>query len=81
MVRAAVKATEDQILASLTQEASLLSDIMQLKLQQAALATRRHQNPVPSNTGHIDSHPDAPAKAKLPTAKTKTGLKESGNAV
>lgn len=77
MVSAAVKATEDQMLASLTQEASLLSDILQLKLQQAVLATRRLQNPVPSNTGHIDS----PAKAKLPTAKTKTGLKESGNAV
>lgn len=80
-VRAAVRATEEQMLASLSQEASLLSDILQLKLQRAALATGRLHNPVASSTGHIDSCPEAPAKAKPPTAKTKTGLKESGNAV
>ncbi|XP_051284067.1 uncharacterized protein C8orf74 homolog isoform X3 [Dicentrarchus labrax] len=81
LVRAAVRATEDQMLASLTQEASLLSDILQIKLQQAALATRRLHNPVLSNAGHISSHPDAQAKAKPNTAKTKTGQRESGNAV
>lgn len=50
VVRAAVKAAEDQILASLSQEASLLSDILQLKLQQAALTTRGLQNPVSSSS-------------------------------
>ncbi|XP_034720645.1 uncharacterized protein C8orf74 homolog isoform X2 [Etheostoma cragini] len=45
LVRGAVKATEGQMLASLSQEASLLSDILQLKLQLAALATRRLHNP------------------------------------
>ncbi|XP_035533484.1 uncharacterized protein C8orf74 homolog [Morone saxatilis] len=74
LIRAAVRATEDQMLASLTQEASLLSDILQIKLQQAALATGRLHNPV-------SSHPDAPAKAKPNTAKTKTGQRESGNAI
>ncbi|TDG96165.1 hypothetical protein EPR50_G00236950 [Perca flavescens] len=45
LVRAAVKATEGQMLASLNREASLLNDILQLKLQRAALATRRLHNP------------------------------------
>ncbi|XP_041821735.1 uncharacterized protein C8orf74 homolog [Chelmon rostratus] len=81
LVQAAVKATEGQMLASLTQEASLLSDILQLKLQQAALTTGRLHNPVPSTTGHISSHPDAPVNPKPDKAKPKTGLRESGNAV
>ncbi|XP_045911026.1 uncharacterized protein C8orf74 homolog isoform X1 [Micropterus dolomieu] len=79
LVRAAVRATEGQVLASLNQETSLLSDILQLKLQQAALATGRLHNPVTSNTGHVNLLPDAQAKAKLHTAKA--GLRESGNAV
>ncbi|XP_044200416.1 uncharacterized protein C8orf74 homolog isoform X2 [Thunnus albacares] len=69
-VRAAVRATEGQMLASLHQEVSLLSDILQLKLQRAALATGRLHNPVP---GHISPHPDVSAKAKLHAAKTKAG--------
>ncbi len=82
MVRAAVRATEGQIVASLTQEASLLNDIQQLKLQQAALATGGPPNTVASNTAQQDPHVDAPAKSKPRTAKakTKTGLRESGNA-
>ncbi|XP_078100280.1 uncharacterized protein C8orf74 homolog [Sander vitreus] len=53
LVRAAVKATEGQMLASLNREASLLSDILQLKLQRAALATvRRLHNPA-----YIQTHP------------------------
>ncbi|XP_044044453.1 uncharacterized protein C8orf74 homolog [Siniperca chuatsi] len=64
LVRAAVRATEGQVLASLNRETTLLSDILQLKLQQAALATGRLHNPVPSNTGHFDLHPDAKAKTK-----------------
>ncbi|XP_040888508.1 uncharacterized protein C8orf74 homolog isoform X2 [Toxotes jaculatrix] len=73
VVRAAVSATEGQMLSSLNQEVSLLSDILQLKLQQASLATRRLHNPVPSNTG---LRPDTPAKTKTQTVKTKTGLKQ-----
>lgn len=69
VVRAAVKAAEDQILASLTQEASLLSDILQLKLQQAALTTRGLQNPVSSSSSQIGS----PASSAAGAAK-KTGL-------
>ncbi|XP_039998409.1 uncharacterized protein C8orf74 homolog [Xiphias gladius] len=75
LVHTAVRATEGQMLASLNQEASLLSDILHLKLQQAPLATGRLQNPVPSNTGHVSLHPDSLAKAKIQTAKTKTGGK------
>ncbi|XP_033472244.2 uncharacterized protein C8orf74 homolog [Epinephelus lanceolatus] len=77
LVRAAVKATEGQMLESLNQEASLLSDILQLKLQQAALATGRLHCPVLSNTSHTDLHSNA-RKAKQHTART--GQKESGNA-
>ncbi|MEQ2272936.1 hypothetical protein XENORESO_017726 [Xenotaenia resolanae] len=44
LVQSAVRTAEGQILGSLSQEASLLSDILQLKLQQEALATGRHHN-------------------------------------
>ncbi|XP_076579633.1 uncharacterized protein C8orf74 homolog [Chaetodon auriga] len=71
LVRAAVRATEGQMLASLTQEASLLSDILQLKLQKAALTTGRLHNPVPSSTGHISSHPDTPANPSRTKQKPK----------
>uniref|UniRef100_UPI003AADD629 uncharacterized protein C8orf74 homolog n=1 Tax=Centroberyx gerrardi TaxID=166262 RepID=UPI003AADD629 len=50
LVRAAVRASGGQMLESLDQQASLVSDLMQLKLQQAALATRRLHSPVPPNT-------------------------------
>ncbi|XP_059183783.1 uncharacterized protein C8orf74 homolog [Centropristis striata] len=56
-VRAAVRSTEDQILESLDQEASLLRDIQQLRLQQAAPASGRlHRRP---------HRGDAAAKTKL----------------
>ncbi|XP_073351512.1 uncharacterized protein C8orf74 homolog [Pagrus major] len=78
VVHAAVRATEEQMMASLTQEASLLSDIMQLKLQQAALATGGLHNP--STAGHTGSRTATPSKAKQHSARTKkTGLRESGN--
>ncbi|CAJ1087055.1 uncharacterized protein C8orf74 homolog [Xyrichtys novacula] len=51
VVRTTVGAASDQMLASLTQEASLLSDIHGIKLQQAALTTGGHPNPVVSNPG------------------------------
>ncbi|XP_042368754.1 uncharacterized protein C8orf74 homolog [Plectropomus leopardus] len=79
LVRAAVRATEGQMLQSLNQEASLLSDILQLRLQQAALATGRLHSPVLCNTSHSGAHPDAAGKAKQHTAKT--GQRESGRAV
>lgn len=75
MVRAAVKATEGQMLASLNREASLLSDILQLKLQQAALATGRRHNSVHSSASQLSLHPDTPAKAKIQRTKTKTEVK------
>ncbi|XP_069377397.1 uncharacterized protein C8orf74 homolog isoform X2 [Paralichthys olivaceus] len=70
VVRVAVRATEGQMLQSLDLEASLLSDILQLRLQQAALATGGLHNPAPSSTG-----PDAAAKGKIQTAKSKAGGK------
>lgn len=72
LVRAAVRATEDQILQSLSRETSLLGDILQLKLQQQASATGGHHNT--TNTGHGGSRADAPAKAKQHKAKTKPGV-------
>ncbi|MEQ2167053.1 hypothetical protein GOODEAATRI_000271 [Goodea atripinnis] len=56
LVQSAVRTAEGQILGSLSQEASLLSDILQLKLQQEALATGRHHNTA--------SSPMAATKAK-----------------
>lgn len=71
LVRAAVRATESQIVASLVQEVDLLSEILQLKLQQEALATGRHNNTSPTNTE---------TNSKVQTAKTKTGWTASGKA-
>ena len=51
LVRAAVRATEGQMLESLNREASLLVDILKFKLQQAAADKQR-------------LHPDSAAKAK-----------------
>lgn len=73
LVRAAVKNTEGQLLVTLDQEVSLLSDVLQLKLQQAALATGRLYSPVPD--GHINLHADTSPKENMLTAKTTTGMK------
>lgn len=69
VVRAAVRATEDQMMASLTQEASLLSDIMGLKLQQAALSTGGLHNPCRAH--HTVSRTGTPSKTAQRPAKTK----------
>ncbi|XP_023251167.1 uncharacterized protein C8orf74 homolog [Seriola lalandi dorsalis] len=69
LVRGALRATEGQMLQSLNQEASLLSDILQLKLQQAALATGRLHNPVTSSTGHISGCSVTPVKGKNTNSK------------
>ncbi|KAK2856886.1 hypothetical protein Q5P01_005621 [Channa striata] len=50
LVRVALKATEGQMFASLNREASLLSDILQLKLQLAELATGRLHSRSPAST-------------------------------
>ncbi|XP_051799418.1 uncharacterized protein C8orf74 homolog isoform X2 [Acanthochromis polyacanthus] len=76
LVRAAVRATKGQIEESLNEEAALLGDILQLKVQQEALATRRHHHTVSSNTAF--NKPDTTATAK---AKRKTRVRESGQAV
>ncbi|KAM4711431.1 LOW QUALITY PROTEIN: uncharacterized protein C8orf74 homolog [Anableps anableps] len=49
LVRSAVKATEGQMLASLSEEASLLTNIFELKLQLGALAARGRLNIESSN--------------------------------
>ncbi|XP_030012864.1 uncharacterized protein C8orf74 homolog [Sphaeramia orbicularis] len=67
-VRAAVKATEGQILESLDQEATLLNEILELKLQHTVLATRRLHNPLSSSSGHVSTNS---AKTKVHTGKTK----------
>lgn len=70
---------------SLSHEAYLLVDILQLQMQQAAMATRKLQNAVPSSKDRASSRPEAPAKATKSTAKkekqNKTKLKESRKAV
>lgn len=79
LVRAAVRTTEGQILESLIQEASLLSEILQLKLQQEALATGRHNNTSANTEPH--QRPATETKANIQTAKTTKGVKASGKAV
>ncbi|KAM9766641.1 uncharacterized protein C8orf74 homolog [Menidia menidia] len=64
-VQAAVGASLGQVAASLQQEAFLLTDILQIKLQLTAPATRGQHSPSPTQ---------APARAKT---KAKGGLKES----
>ncbi|CAG5932465.1 unnamed protein product [Menidia menidia] len=64
-VQAAVGASLGQVAASLQQEAFLLTDILQIKLQLAAPATRGQHSPSPTQPA---------AKAKT---KAKGGLKES----
>lgn len=58
------------MLASLTQEVNLLTDILQLKLQKAEMASRGGQTTAASaDNGH--SHAEPAGKAKKAT-KTKT---------
>jgi len=78
LVQAEVRTSESQILATLNQEASLLTDILLLRLQQEALATGGHPSTAPFQTGSTSKHSDAAATAKLQTSKTKVGGKESG---
>ncbi|XP_012727187.2 uncharacterized protein C8orf74 homolog [Fundulus heteroclitus] len=67
-VKSAVRTTQGQMLASLSEEASLLTDIHQLKLQQEALTTGGHQKTASSKM--------VAPKAKMQTAKTETGGKD-----
>lgn len=66
----AVKATKEQMLASLTREVNLLTDILQLKLQKAEMATRRPQTTAAANTDN-SSQAEAAAKAKKLKQKSK----------
>ncbi|XP_028275646.1 uncharacterized protein C8orf74 homolog [Parambassis ranga] len=60
LVQAEVKAKEGQVQERLNQEAALLSDILQLKLQLSAFATEGQQDTDPSNTGPTSPDPDTP---------------------
>ncbi|XP_029929372.1 uncharacterized protein C8orf74 homolog [Myripristis murdjan] len=78
LVRVAARASGGQMQACLKEETSLVSELLQLKLQQAALATRRLHCPVPPNTP-----PPAPIQThsrdgKVACSKTKRGAKKSG---
>lgn len=63
------------MLASLTQEVSLLTDILQLKLQKAEMATRGLQTAPASNADNGHSHVEPAPKAKKST-KTKSEVKK-----
>ncbi|KAM4559516.1 uncharacterized protein C8orf74 homolog isoform 4-T4 [Odontesthes bonariensis] len=55
LVQAEVRTAESQIVATLNQEASLLADILLLKVQQGALATAGRPSAAPSHTSkHTD---------------------------
>ncbi|KAK5847536.1 hypothetical protein PBY51_016656 [Eleginops maclovinus] len=56
LVRAAVRATEGQMLESLNREASLLADILHIKLQQAATDNQRLHKPVSPNHTGLQKH-------------------------
>lgn len=71
----AVKATKEQMLASLTREVNLLTDILQLKLQKAEMATRRPQITAVDKTD--SSQAEAAAKAKKLKHKSKKWLKSA----
>ncbi|XP_072235661.1 uncharacterized protein C8orf74-like [Leuresthes tenuis] len=76
LVRAEVRTSESQIVATLNQEASLLIDIVLLKLQQEGLATGGQPGTAPPHTGSSSKH------SKLQTSKTKAGAeKEAGKSV
>lgn len=64
-----MKATKEQMLASLTREVNLLTDILQLKLQKAEMATRRPQITAVDKTD--SSQAEAAAKAKKLKHKSK----------
>ncbi|KAM3857071.1 uncharacterized protein C8orf74 homolog [Diretmus argenteus] len=69
LARATVRASGGQMLASLDQETSLVSDLLQLKVQQAALATEGlHYVPPNAATSPVIQ---TPARGMLHTAKTK----------
>ncbi|KAG7231319.1 hypothetical protein INR49_012159 [Caranx melampygus] len=72
LVGGALRASEGQMVESLKREASLLSDILQLKLQQSALTTGRLHTPATSSKGSINRRSDTPAKENKQTAKTKS---------
>lgn len=70
-LNSAVKATKEQILASLTQEVNLLTEILQLKLKKAEMTTRGPQTADESNQDNSNTQPETPAKAKKLKSKTK----------
>lgn len=66
-----MKATKEQILASLTQEVNLLTDILQLKLKKAEMTTRGPQTAAEANTDNSSSQAETTVKAKKLKSKTK----------
>lgn len=70
-LNSAVKATKEQILASLTQEVNLLTEILQLKLKKAEMTTRGPQTAAESNPDNSNSQPETEVKAKKLKPKTK----------
>lgn len=73
-----MKATKEQILASLTQEVNLLTEILQLKLKKAEMTTRGPQTSAESNPDNSNSQPET-VKARKLKSKTKKGLKWAGS--
>eukprot|EP00066_Takifugu_rubripes_P015226 XP_011604492.1 PREDICTED: uncharacterized protein LOC101061345 [Takifugu rubripes] len=70
-LNSAVKATKEQILASLTQEVNLLTEILQLKLKKAEMTTRGPQTAAESNPDNSNSQPETTVKGKKLKSKTK----------
>lgn len=66
-----MNATKEQILASLTQEVNLLTEILQLKLKKAEMTTRGPQTDAESNPDNGNPQPETTAKAKKVKSKTK----------
>ncbi|XP_047432348.1 uncharacterized protein C8orf74 homolog [Mugil cephalus] len=73
LVQAAVRAAEGHLQESLQDEATLMSDVLFLKVQLAALTTGGQHSTASSTTGD-DSQPSE----KVTSGKAKTGVKESG---
>lgn len=65
-----MKATKEQILASLTQEVNLLTEILQLKLKKAEMTTRGPQRAAQSDPDN-SSQPETTVRAKKLKSKTK----------
>lgn len=74
LVQAAVRAAEGHLQESLQEEATLISDILFLKVQQAALTTGGQQSTVSPS-----SDDDAQQAEKVTNGKEKTGVTESGH--